>query len=154
MNSFQTIDDYPETINAYGADEAARDGALVNLLPACPDVMPLKEIEGLDGYLKNYGTILGKKAVNALAPLHVPFRDPLPDFDVCPSSPAIPGQQHVIAAAVKMLDRVGNGFIVGEMGTGKTLLGMLAAHFHAYAVRKQGGSRRSGTARSSSAPTT
>ncbi len=46
-----------------------------------PTAKALPDIQGLDDYLKSYGSILGKKAINALAPLHVPGRDPLPDFD-------------------------------------------------------------------------
>ena len=140
MNDFQTIDDYPETISSYTADDAVEDGTLIDLNPKF-EILPIREIDSMDGYLKNYGKILGKKAIHALAPLHVPFRDPLPDFDDVPDNrQPFPAQAHVIAAAVKMLDRVGNGFIVGEMGTGKTLLGMLATHKHAQRSRKQGGS--------------
>lgn len=141
MNDFQTIDEYPTLISSYSADDAVMDGTLVDLMPREDRILPLREIDSMDGYLKNYGKILGKKAIHALAPLHVPFRDPLPDFDDVPEHrQPFPAQAHVIAAAVKMLDRVGNGFIVGEMGTGKTLLGMLAAHKHAQRSRKQGGS--------------
>ena len=91
----------------------------------------------MDEYLQNYGKILGRKAIHSLAPLHVPGRDPLPDFDDMLREP-FPCQQHVVAAAVKMMDTVGSGFIVGEMGTGKTLLGMTSVHKHAIRSRKQG----------------
>lgn len=78
-------------------------------------IKPLCDIDSMDSYLQSFGGILGKKAVDALSPLHIPDRDPLPDFDDLARLP-FPCQQHVIAASVKMLDRVGSGFIVGEMG--------------------------------------
>src|SRR4051812_14463287 len=88
------------------------------------------EITSMDDYLHNYGRILGRKAIKALSPLHVPGRDPLPDFDDLLREP-FPCQQHVAAAAIKMMDNSGSGFIVGEMGTGKTLVSMIAVHKHA-----------------------
>jgi hypothetical protein len=42
---------------------------------------PLDEINSMDAYLQNYGKILGRQAIATLAPLHVPGRDPLPEFD-------------------------------------------------------------------------
>jgi hypothetical protein len=101
-------------------------------------VKPLAEIDSLDGYLQSYGKILGRHAITALQPLHVPGRDPLPDFDDLLREP-FDCQQHVIAAAIPMLDRMGNGFIVGEMGTGKTFLGMAAVFKHAQRSRRRGG---------------
>jgi len=101
-------------------------------------VKPLSEIDSMDGYLGSYGKILGHKAIHALTPLHIPGQDELPDMGELLREP-FPCQKHVIAAAGKMMDRVGSGFIVGEMGTGKTLLGMVSAHKHASKSRKQGG---------------
>ena len=108
------------TIHADTADDAVQDGALLDLAPR-GEVKPLSEIASLDDYLRSYGKILGKKAIHALNPLHVPNRDMLPEFEDMLREP-FPAQQHVIAASVKMMDKVGSGFIVGEMGTGKTLL--------------------------------
>jgi hypothetical protein len=139
MDDLMSFDAMP-VISAYTADDAVADGCMVDLLPPPSEtILPIREIDSMDSYLRNYGKILGKKAIHALAPLHVPNRDPLPNFDAMLREP-FPCQQHVIAAAVKMLDKVSNGFIVGEMGTGKTLLGMLAVHYHAMRSRKQGGS--------------
>ena len=118
-------------------DLAPGDGTAINTIPTHA-AKPLPDIQGLDDYLKSYGSILGKKAINALAPLHVPGRDELPDFDDMLRDPFEP-QRHVIAAAVRMLDNVGSGFIVGEMGTGKTLLGMTAVLKHGQRSRNQGG---------------
>jgi Intein splicing domain len=76
---------------------------------------PLHEIESMDSYLQNYGKILGRQAIATLAPLHVPGRDPLPDFNDMLREPFEP-QKHVVAAAVQMMDSSGSGFICGEMG--------------------------------------
>jgi hypothetical protein len=106
---------------------------------AAPAIKPIREIKTMDDYLRNYGRILGRKAIHALDPLHVPGRDELPDFEDLRREP-FPAQQHVVAAAVKMMDTVGSGFICGEMGTGKTILGMSAVYKHAQRSRRQGGS--------------
>ena len=152
MNDFQTIDDYPATIHSYGADEAIEDGFLLDLMPKEQEVLPIKELNSMDEYLRSYGKILGKKAIHALAPLHVPNRDPLPDFSECLREP-FPAQQHVIAAAVKMLDEVGNGFIVGEMGPARRCSGCSP-----FTSIRSGPASKAGVAastdRSSSAPTT
>src|SRR4051812_15147538 len=108
------------------------------LVIADPTIKPVEDVGSMDEYLQNYGKILGRKAINALTPLHVPGRDELPDFDDMLREP-FPCQAHVVAAAVKMMDNVGSGFIVGEMGTGKTLLGMTSVHKHAARSRNQGG---------------
>jgi hypothetical protein len=76
---------------------------------------PLDEINSMDAYLQNYGKILGRQAIATLAPLHVPGRDPLPEFDDLGREPFEP-QKHVVAAAVQMMDESGSGFICGEMG--------------------------------------
>jgi len=101
-------------------------------------ILPISEITTMDQYLQNYGSILGKKAITALDPLHLPSRDELPDFDDMIREP-FEAQKHVIAATIKMMDEVNSGFICGEMGTGKTLLGMTAIHKHAQRSRNQGG---------------
>jgi hypothetical protein len=88
-----------------------------------------------EGYLHRYGKTLGRKAVKSLDPLYVADRDGYPDFseiekfnpDRIPFEP----QGHVIAAAAEMLRHAINGFLIGEMGTGKTIMGMLAVHKHA-----------------------
>lgn len=93
-------------------------------------IPPLAEIDCLDSYLRAYGRTLAGKAITSLNPLHVPGKSPLPDFDGFLRTPFEP-QQHVVAAATEMLRAENAGFIVGEMGCGKTLLGMLAVHKHA-----------------------
>lgn len=104
----------------------------------------IRDLVSMDDYLKNFGGLLGKKAIHALRPLHIPNVTPLPDYsdltEFNPDRELFPAQKDVVAAAIKMLDNVGSGFIVGEMGTGKTILGMCSAHKHAQRPRRQGGS--------------
>lgn len=92
----------------------------------------LDNIPSMDTYLGRYGKELGKIAMNALDPLHIPGRDPLPDFDCYPAGrrPFDP-QANMIVATAKMLDEQGSGFDVAEMGAGKTIMAMLAIDTHA-----------------------
>ena len=88
---------------------------------------PLSQLTTMDEYLRDYGKVLGHKAITSLTPLHVPGTSALPDFAELLREPFEP-QKHVIAAAAEMLRQSGSGFLVGEMGCGKTLLGMVAVH--------------------------
>jgi hypothetical protein len=140
--------EFGEPICTYTADDAVADGTLIDpagvtLGVQTPEerataVKDLADIESMDDYLRTFGRILGQKAIHSLKPLHVPNRDPLPDLSVLGREP-FPCQADVIAAAVKMMNNRGSGFIVGEMGTGKTLLGMSACHMHAAQPRGRGG---------------
>ena len=128
-------------IDADPLEQAVVDGALIPATAMAerePQPNPLHEITSMDGYLQNYGRILGKKAVTSLAPLHVPGRNPLPDFEDLLREP-FDCQKHVAAAGIQMLNTVGSGFIVGEMGTGKTLLGMVTVYLHARQSQQKGG---------------
>ena len=115
QNDFDSI---PVT-SRYTAEDAINDGVLIQLCEPQEAnlVLPIHQISSMDGYLRSYGAILGRKAIQALTPLHVPDRDPLPSFAHYLRDP-FPAQQHVCAAAVKMMDKCASGFIVGEMGTG------------------------------------
>jgi len=128
-NEFEAMTDIPATETATSVAE---------VIPI--RVKPLSDIDSMDGYLGSYGKILGLKAIEALSPLHVPERDTLPDFGDIPSNrEPFDCQKHVIAATVKMMDRVGSGFIVGEMGTGKSLMGAVGVDRHTRRSRKKGG---------------
>ena len=80
-------------------------------------------------YLLTYGSLLGKQAEQSLEPLHVPGRDSLPTLQLLRDPFA--AQAHVIEATRKALSRQKAVLMVGEMGTGKTLMGMAAVHAHA-----------------------
>jgi hypothetical protein len=88
------LDSIPNT-GRDAADDTVGDGTLIALAdpPPEPHILPIKQIDSMDGYLQNYGAILGKKAIAALTPLHVPQRDPLPDFDDILREP-FPCQKH------------------------------------------------------------
>jgi hypothetical protein len=79
--------------------------------------------------MRTYGSLLGKQAERSLDPLHVPDRDPLPVLNL--HRDPFEAQSHVIAATRKALNRQKAVLVVGEMGTGKTIMGMAACHAHA-----------------------
>lgn len=89
----------------------------------------LSDLTSLDAYLQEYGRLLGQRAREAMAPLHVPSRDravvaPLlrKPFDA---------QAHLIAAGVKALRRQKMFGVSAECGVGKTICGIGIAHTHA-----------------------
>ena len=73
--------------------------------------VPLENIPTLTGYLRNYGKSLAKKAIKSLRPLHLPGRDPLPDFEYYPDDRVpLEAQQHIAAATIRALDKHGATF--------------------------------------------
>ena len=98
----------------------------------------LEQIQTIDDYFAAFGRHHVQKATQLLQPLHVPGRDPLPDFSDVSRQPFEP-QAHVIAAGMKMLDETRRGIIAAECGTGKTLMGMLTIHKHAQGPARKGG---------------
>lgn len=81
----------------------------------------------LDDYLSKYGELLGKQAQDLLNPLHVPGRDPVLDFKKYLRKP-LPAQGQVITGAVKGLRQQNAVFVVGEQGSGKTLMASVTFH--------------------------
>jgi len=106
---------------AIGGQTASRRGAR---WPAMD-----REINNLDQYMLAYGSLLGQQAERSLNPLHIPSRDRLPDLDLLREP--FEAQGHVIEATRKTLRRQKAVLLIGEMGTGKTLMGMAAVHAHA-----------------------
>lgn len=90
---------------------------------------PKEEIQNLDEYLLAHGALLGKQAERSLEPLHVPGRDALPAVDLLRHP--FEAQSHVAEAVRKALRRQKAVLLVGEMGTGKTLMSLAAIHTHA-----------------------
>lgn len=88
-----------------------------------------KDIKDLDQYMLAYGSMLGKQAEQALNPLHVPGRDLLPRLELLREP--FDAQAHVIESARKALNRQKALLLVGEMGTGKTIMAMATVHAHA-----------------------
>ena len=101
----------------------------VNGYASTNGTVPPKEIKTLEEYLLAYGPLLGQQAERSLQPLHVPGQHPLPILDLM--RPPFEAQRHVIEAARKALRRQKSILLVGEMGTGKTIMGMSAIHAHA-----------------------
>lgn len=89
----------------------------------------LRKTTNLDDYLTAHGHLLGKQAEQSLRPLHVPGINEPARVDVLRKP--FEAQRHVIEAARKALKRQKSILIVGEMGVGKSLIGMLAIHAHA-----------------------
>jgi hypothetical protein len=131
----QTNDSFTQTEESIMSETETIEEVMA---PEPQRILPISELTSMDGYLANYGSILGKKAITALDPLHLPSRDPLPDFDDLLREP-FEAQKHVIAASMKMMDTVGGGFICGEMGAGKSIIGCTSVHMHASKSRNQGG---------------
>lgn len=89
----------------------------------------LKEVGTLENYLGRYGALLGQAAREKLNPLHIPARDVAHVANLL-RSPFDP-QAHCIAAGVKLFRDASALLMVGECGTGKTLMGQAMAHTHA-----------------------
>lgn len=85
--------------------------------------------ETLDEFLDQYGNLLGQQAGEATEPLHDPARDK--PLAMTLLRKPFPAQAHVITALVKAMKRQKAVLLTAEMGTGKTLQGMAAAHAHA-----------------------
>jgi hypothetical protein len=90
--------------------------------------------KSLDEFLSTYGDLLGAKARQLLAPLHVPGRDATLVAEGLLRKP-YEAQAHVITAGVKLLSRHKAWQCIAVMGTGKTLMAMAAAHSHAQLTR-------------------
>ncbi|MHB8974289.1 MAG: DEAD/DEAH box helicase family protein [Pirellulaceae bacterium] len=89
----------------------------------------ISNCNNLEDYMAQYGTILGNRTASAVAPLHKPSRDAVIEVDVLREP--FEAQAHVISAAIKQLRRAKTAIMVGECGTGKTMMAMAACHGHA-----------------------
>lgn len=85
----------------------------------------------IDQYLSQYGPMLAGQAEERLDPLHVPARDGADPALEQLLRPPFEAQAHVITGTAKALARQKAVLVVGEMGTGKTLIGLAACHLHA-----------------------
>lgn len=92
-------------------------------------MVSIKYPSSLSEYLTKYGKVLGTQTQSNMRPLHRPGVDPLIK-PVLKRSPFEP-QSHVITAGVRQLNRDDLLIVVGECGTGKTIMGMAIAHAHA-----------------------
>ena len=86
----------------------------------------MHDIATLDDYMTRYADLLGHKLAQSVDPLHVPERDPLPDYGTKRSP--FEAQAHVIEAGIKHLRKSKSLLVVAECGTGKTIMAMVATH--------------------------
>jgi hypothetical protein len=118
-----------------------RSAAEEAMLADMPSDLPEIKVETIDGFIGCYGSILGRKADALFDPLHVPGRDKLPKALKRQKKPyqLYAPQAHTVWAVVQMLEQTGGGFLVGEMGTGKTPMGATAVWLHAaYKLKRKG----------------
>jgi hypothetical protein len=83
----------------------------------------------LDDYLARYGGLIAAKTAEAFVPLHVPSRDK--PWHVELERAPFGAQAHAMTAIAKAWDKRKSIMLIAEMGTGKTLMGIAAAHMHA-----------------------
>ena len=111
-----------------------------------PTGVPQFNTRHLDDYFVKYGSHIGREARRTLKPLHDP--NTTPPMPIRLKRPPFPAQSHAITATVHLLNRLGSGFVVGEMGTGKTLMAMGAVEQHAAMQFRKINTNRKGFRRS------
>jgi len=87
-------------------------------------------MQTLDEYLDAYGGHLARRCRERLKPLHDPQGQPHPRVKDLLRQP-FEAQVHVITGAAKLLERSKTAFLICEMGTGKSLMGIGTVHAHA-----------------------
>lgn len=113
------INPMPENVKEFlDGQISAPDDACDSALYVAPS-MPCSTV---DGYMERYGAALGAEARRALRPLHDPAVDPASEVTL--RRAPFPAQAHVVAAAAKCLKDKAAVCVVGEMGTGKTLIAL------------------------------
>ncbi len=86
----------------------------------------LSSISNLDEYVAEYGTDLQSNARSAIAPMHTPGVNDLPEFNLLRTLK--PAQAHVVAASQAALTQHSGLFLGGEMGVGKTTCAIATFH--------------------------
>lgn len=104
----------------------------------------LSSIKGLNDYLNSFGEILAEKIQTAFKPKFTPGEDPYDEYtDNVDDSIASAGiemyeaQKSVVQATVNNLKINDSTFVIGEMGSGKSLIGSCIPYAH-HANKKQG----------------
>lgn len=96
-----------------------------------PNHQPLADIESLDDYLLTFGPVLGQRLIHAHQPLYNPQQEsPHPRLHSLLRRPYV-AQADTITALTRAFDNHRGLFLVGELGTGKTLMaaGVMHARF-------------------------
>lgn len=104
----------------------------------------MKTIKGLDSYLNSFGEILAEKIQNSFKPKFIPGEDPYDEYtnnvDDSIASAGIEmyeAQKSVVQATVNNLKVNDATFVIGEMGSGKSLIGSCIPYAH-HANKKVG----------------
>jgi hypothetical protein len=98
------------------------DGAISLRVPSGPPTVDWNSIEGLDDYLKVFAPALASKVTKAHPPLHMPGSPRSPRIADLVRKP-FEAQADVIQGVCEALSQKRTAFLIGEMGTGKTLIG-------------------------------
>lgn len=94
----------------------------------------LEGIEGIADYIEKNASEIGKKIGERVTYLHTPGEYDQSFFDAL-SRKLYPQQKEIAVAASKRLQISNNVIISGEMGTGKTSIGIAACHYHSSKYR-------------------
>lgn len=110
--------------------EAAMEAYLPPMeLSYTPASGKLAESKDVGDYLTHYGKFLTERITRMAKPLHDPLKDVV---EVAPLlRTPFDGQAHVITAGVRALRTMKPHWVIGEIGSGKTLLAQAIAHSHA-----------------------
>ena len=93
---------------------------------------PIKLMEGIEGvadYIQRHALPIGEKVGERVTYLHQPGEYDPEVFNSFKKEP-FPQQKDIAVAASKRLDTANNVIISGEMGVGKTLIGITTCHYH------------------------
>jgi len=89
----------------------------------------LDGVEGIADYIEKNADEIGKKIGNKVSYLHMPGEYDKEFFDSL-SRKLYPQQKEIAVAASKRLEISNNVIISGEMGVGKTSIGIATCHYH------------------------
>ena len=84
------------------------------------------DVTDLETYMTKFGPLLGRQAMKAIRPLHIPGEHEL--FPIDSVRKPLDAQSHVITSLVKLLRRDKSALVVAEMGTGKSLISVATFH--------------------------
>lgn len=89
----------------------------------------LEDIEGIADYIEKYSSEIGEKIGNRVSYLHTPGDYDEGKFNKL-TRELFPQQKDIVAGTSKRIDIAGNAIVSGQMGTGKTSIGIATCHYH------------------------
>lgn len=90
----------------------------------------MEGINGVADYIERYAETIGNKVSDRVNYLHMPG-DYDKEFFESLSRTLFPQQKDIAVAASKLLDKDSSALISGQMGVGKTTIGIASCHYHA-----------------------